>query len=253
MKISQIFIFMYNYPMSKIKDATTQFHFNKLDEDEVIKWAKDLVINKVSMQIWNKGGEENPQKFLPNKYEPKEKRLWLGAKSSIFKKDTPSNLVGAEIFLKAEWENVYLFGQTALKWDEKEKSHYINLEGEFFKSQQRIQLRIEAIPKFGITIKIVMEDKEYECFDISFGGTSFFSDEEFAVGQMMEKFDLILEKETFFVPRAKVVKIIDIDDEDREGQKMIAINFVKLRHDTEVNLTKKVEAMKKKIDKKKGK
>ena len=254
MEISQIFIFRYNNPMSKKKDAATQFHFNELDEKKLKKWVKDLVINKQSMQIWVKGEEKNPHKFLPNKFEPKENILWLGVpKSSMFKKDTQSPLVNSEILLKAEWERVYLFGQTKLLWDEKIKSHYLILDGHFYQGQQRVQLRIEAVPSMEITILILMNDKEYEGFDLSFGGTSFFSEEEFEVGHMIEKFEVIVDKETFSIPRAKVVKIIEIADENREGQKKIAINFVKLPHDTEVNLTKKVETLKKKIVKNKGK
>jgi len=233
--------------MSNIKDATTKFHFNELNEDDLNKWAKDLVLNKIKVQIWIKGEEATPQSFSPNKFEPKNKILWLELKSSALKSG-PSDYVDSEIFLKAEVDKVYLFGQTNLFWDDREKSHFIKLEGKFFKSQQRVSLRVEALPELGMTIKVKMGDKEYEGFDLSFGGTSFFTEEDFEVGQTLEKIKVIAQKEEFFLPRSKVVKII----EEPENQKRVAIIFIKPPHNTEVNITKKVESMKKEIDKKKG-
>ena len=245
MDISQIFIFMYNCPMSKKKSATTQFHFNKLSDEEIKEWAKILVINKLSMKIWSKGNEKDAIKFFPTKYEPAEKKLWLSLK------DGKSELIGTEIFLKGEWEGVHFFGQTELLYDDREKSHYLILEGEFYKSQQRTMLRVRSQPELGVTIKVEIGDKEYEGLDISFGGTSFTTEDEdeFEMDQLLEKFNIILGRETFVIPRGKIVKIF----EGEEGKKNIALNFIKLTHDTEVNLTKKVEALNKEIAKKKAK
>lgn len=232
-----------------IKDATTRFHFNELDQKATSEWAKTLVLNNVSIYIWAKGGEQNPLKFLPHKFDPQENKLWLNFKSSMFEKAMPSDLVGSDVFIKAEWEKVYLFGQTILEWDKKEKLHYLTLEGKFYKSQQREQLRVKAMPRIGIVIKLQIGEKEYEGFDISFGGTSFFSNEEFKIGQILEKLNIIVVNDSFFIPKAKVVKIFP--DKDEKGRKKIAINFVKLEHDTEISLTKKVEILKKSIEKKK--
>jgi hypothetical protein len=233
--------------MSKNKSATTQFHFNKLSDEDIKEWAKVIVINKVSVKIWSKGDEDNAKKFLPRKYESAKKMLWLGIKTSVFK-DGKSDLIGTEIFLQAEWEGVHFFGQTKLLYDEKEKSHYLILEGDFYKSQQRTMLRVKANAELGIKISVEIGEKEYEGSDISFGGSAFYSEDEFEEGQMLEKFSITVDRENFSIPRAKVVKIIDVED-----RKMIAINFVKLTHDTEVSLTKKVEALKKKEDKKNSK
>ncbi|RLA65435.1 MAG: hypothetical protein DRQ88_03195 [Epsilonproteobacteria bacterium] len=228
--------------MSNNQSATTQFHFNKLGEDDLKEWGKILVLNQVEVKIWSKGNEDNAQFFSPTKYQSAKKSLWLGFKSE------KSDLIDAEIYLQAEREGVHLFGQTKLLYSEKEKSHYLILEGDFYKSQQRIQLRIKSMPERGITIKVLIEDKEYEGIDLSFGGASFFTDQKLEVGQNINEIKVVIENESFLIPRTTVVKIFD--DEGREGQKKVALNFVKIPHDTEIKITKKVEALKKKINEK---
>jgi hypothetical protein len=197
-------------------DKNKKHYFDKVNKTEF----KGIFTNLLGepdphVIIWQKGHEEVIEEFVPTKFTPEENALYVRKKGSFIDRIVGSDFVDNEVLVKFDVDRYKYFMTAKLFFSPTAKEFKISIAGDFYKSQQRENYRLETDQDNSIQIK--MNNYLYNCLDISAGGTSLIiSDKEkanYPKGKIFNKCELIYNKKIYTIPAIKIMGVFPVKDD----------------------------------------
>ncbi len=232
-------------PEIKAKDANKKHYFSSIENQEVNTTMNDAVTSNVSAFLWKKGqSEKDLEEFEIVSFDEQSKILSLKLKSGFLSKLTGSSLIDQEVFFKITLSKHQFFSYSNLEFDKGQGLYSMQINNDFYKSQQRTNYRIMASSHVKVQLKI--EDTVFDCLDLSAGGSSFMiqdsEKEHFAKGKEFKDIMLRFNKEKIKISNLKIMGLWEqLDTEEKPtGEIKLGVAFVDLPKEMEELLFKEI-------------
>lgn len=210
--------------------------------------------------IWEKGEpEDDAEIYEANEYNPETQTIKLTPTGKLLTKITGSTKAGKQVLVKVPIEDkINYFTGGKLQFHPDELSYTLEIQQEIYKSQARVNYRLnssEVIP-----IKFKIDNQVFDALDISISGTSFEIEahdaERFNKGKIFKDCTLNFDRKNYYIPFAHIAVLIPLTDENSKpnGNFKVGVSFKDLHRKTEEELYIKIsteargEEMKKKFD-----
>lgn len=226
-----------------VRDPNRKHYFSIVKEGELARFVADLKKHGEEIILWCQGAEKKAESFTLKSIEGNDKApiLKLTQKGGLLSKLTGSSLIDKEVLAKITLGKYTFFTTSFLSYDPNSSVYTAVLEETIYKSQQRSNYRL-AVSEF-IKVQFKMNERIFDCNDISAGGTSFTLGEEekelFQKDQQFVSCELLFNKKKFNIPKAKIAGTFP--NKDQNGKELpgikVGVAFVSIPDQTEEDLT----------------
>lgn len=243
----------------KPKDPNKKHYFSPVPKEEVSSAMSKMVEEKSIVRIWFQGkSEKEVEEFDCVKFDDSSFTLFLKMKGGLLSKFSSSKLIDKDIFVKVGEGKFQYFTTSILRQNKEDKTYYVKLSRDVYKTQQRSNYRLMANSFNKIQLKID-DDRVLDGLDISAGGTSFLIPEDdleaFPKEHYFNDCTLKFNRLSFKIPKVRVAGHWENKDSLGEytGQYKVGVAFEGLTSETEEALFKHIngearaEEMRKKL------
>ena len=244
LKIRQMANNRENIPMN---DKNKKHYFDKVPTDEFTKTFEALLEDEEqSVIVWRKGNEELIEEFLPSSYRSEEKALYVRKKGNFLDRIAGSDFVDHEVLVKFDVDRYKYFLTAKLFFSPSAKEFKLSVAGDFYKSQQRANYRLDS-DKNNI-IQIRMNNYLHNGLDISAGGSSIQISAKdkslYPKGKLFNQCELIFNGKKYVLPAIKIMGVFDMKDENgNEGNiYKLGLAFINTSKGTEEALFKQINS-----------
>lgn len=227
------------------KDANKKHYFQAIVGDEVEEMLELIDKEALEIRIWAEGkSDKELEEYECLNYDAPSQCLVLKSKAGLLAKLSKSKNIDNDVFMKIGSGKYQYFTHGILKYDEEGKQFFFPLKGQIFKSQQRINYRLNSNQFNTIQIKIV--EDVYDGLDISAGGSSFIIKEEevekFPKGHDFEDVILRFNRVNFEIPTLRIAGIWEQKDMEEKptGEFKVGAQFMNLSENQEEALFKHI-------------
>lgn len=191
------------------KDANKKHYFSIVEAEDVQSALASCAKDSLSAFLWDQGQKESDLEEYEIAGFEDNKKLILKTKGGFLSKLSKSKLIEKQIYIKFNFEKFQYFTYGVLNYNNEDKTYFINIIRDVYRSQQRSNYRLNANAHVKIQFKV--NDEVYDAHDISAGGTSFSLSEDekdkYPEGEIYKGCMLRLNRDKFEIPQAKIAKI----------------------------------------------
>ena len=245
--------------MTNQQDKNKKHYFDLLAESEYEKALTELVKQpENTLTTWIKGNEEVVEEYLPTRYDKDQQTIYLRRKGNFIDRIVGSDFINQEILVKFVIDRYKYFLTAKLFFSPEAKEFKIRISGDFYKSQQRANYRLECSEDNVVKVKVA--ENCYPGLDISTGGTSIeipaCDQEIFPKGKVLTHCELTYNHIIYKVPAMKVMGVfVHLDEKGLNKQLLkIGLSFISLTKASEGKLYQQIntqirkEEVKKRLD-----
>lgn len=230
-----------------MSDKNKKHYFDQVKKSDYAEIFKSLLSEESPyVIIWQKGHEEVVEEFEPTTFNNAENSLYVRKKGGFLDRIVGSDFVDNEVLVKFEVDRFSFFMTAKLFFSPSAKEFKISIAGDFYKSQQRANYRLNADKNNLIQIK--MNNYLHTCIDISAGGTSvnipIKEQEIYPKGKIFNQCDLIYNKVTYKIPAVKIMGSFSAEDENGAQSHLLKLGlaFINLSKGYEEALFKQINS-----------
>ncbi len=230
-----------------MSEKNKKHYFDEMDRAEFSSIFSSLFNEKSpEIIIWKKGQEEVIEEFTPTSFQESENAIYANKKGSFLNKIAGSEFLDHDIFAKFVVDRYKYFFTAKLFFSSKTKEFKISIAGNFYKSQQRTNYRLDS-SKDNV-IQIWMNNGLHNGVDISAGGASIHistkDQEVYPKGKTFNNCELVFNKIKYKIPAIKVMGILPFKDEGgNEGHFCkLGLSFINLSQATEEGLFRQINS-----------
>jgi hypothetical protein len=193
----------------KKKDANKKHYFSLVETVDVQSALASCAKETLPAYLWDQGQKESDLEEYEIAGFEGDKKLILKSKGGFLSKLSKSKLTEKQIYIKFNFDKFQYFTYGVLNYNSEDKTYFINIIRDVYRSQQRTNYRLNSNANVAIQFKV--EEEVYDAHDISAGGTSFSLPEEekdkYEEGKIYKGCMLRLNRDKFEIPQAKVAKV----------------------------------------------
>lgn len=230
------------------KDDNKRHYFSTLSGQEKADLFKRAAEESKDVGIWKKGAsEQDLRTYGIAGFDGAASTFALEAPdASLFADLFETGFDDEEVLFKLTFERFHYCGQGLLSRAEGGGPCHLALVGDVFCGQQRENYRLKASNL--VSIRFGFDGESFECADISAGGVGVLFDPNspraLKAGRILKDCRIELCKRTYTVPKAKVVKVWNHEDDTGRPTSLVCagVRFVGLPKETEERLFIQVNA-----------
>ncbi len=228
----------------KETDPNKKFYFGVITKAEREKVINELSKNEHTVKFWTSNNEDSAEEFVVKSFSKKDSKLIIKSSGSFLKKLTGSSLVGQEVYFKTTIGKIQYFSHGFLEIDDSTGEYSFRLTNDLFAGQQRSAYRLNCSARISVQLKI--NEKAYECLDISAGGTSFYIEnhekEKFVKNSEFYYCILRFNNKSYDVPKSIVAGVWEEEDTCNQIRTKIGIRFEKMQKADEEQLSREINS-----------
>jgi hypothetical protein len=230
-----------------MSDKNKKHYFDKIKKSDFAEIFLNLLAEEdPHVIIWQKGHEEVIEEFEPTTFNVDENALYVRKKGGFLERIVGSDFVDNEVLVKFDVDRFKYFLTAKLFFSPSAKEFKISIAGDFYKSQQRANYRLNSDKDNLIQIK--MNNFLHTCLDISAGGSSLniaSTDQElYPKGKIFNKCQLVYNKVTYKIPAIKIMGVFSVEDENGPKNNLLTLGlaFINISKGHEEALFKQINS-----------
>lgn len=230
-----------------MNDKNKKHYFDKIGPESYAEAFNGLLSEEdPEVVVWAKGNEEIVEEFVPTQYKGDEKAIYLRKKGNFLDRISGSDFVDREVLAKFIVDRYKYFFTAKLFFSPQAKEFKLSIAGDFYKSQQRANYRLDADENNVVQLK--MNNYLHNGMDISAGGTSVtISDKDSALypkGKVYSPCELTYNGKKYVIPAVKIMGVFPMKDQNGvEGNiYKLGLAFLNLSKETEEALFKQINS-----------